>query len=282
MNKSINLVLNCGYARALAQIGVYDCLVQNSITINSITSVGFGAYTGILIATGLSPEKIIDFFKSIPTENYFQASNTDDGIFDCSKLIQNLANVINYKNIEDLPIKFKVVLYDFINNESVEITKGNIFEVVKKSITYPLIFRLYKDDMKSLVNGKLINPLPLGNLDKKNNTLVIDTESQHHRSINQIVKLPSIWSDNIFPLNPILWLLRRKKVAKLELRVLEMLKTKEIDWILEENNPEFLIRFEQHPLSQTILTDDFKDAQKIISMGKDLGEKMIKNFNFQK
>src|SRR3989344_4478710 len=281
MNKSINLVLNCGYARALAQIGVYDCLVQNSITINSITSVGFGAYTGILIATGLSPEKIIDFFKSIPTENYFQASNTDDGIFDCSKLIQNLANVINYKNIEDLPIKFKVVLYDFINNESVEITKGNIFEVVKKSITYPLIFRLSKDDMKSLVNGKLINPLPLGNLDKKNNTLVIDTESQHHRSINQIVKLPSIWSDNIFPLNPILWLLRRKKVAKLELRVLEMLKTKEIDWILEENNPEFLIRFEQHPLSQTILTDDFKDAQKIISMGKDLGEKMIKNFNFQ-
>ncbi len=161
--KNVALVLSSGGARGLAHIGAINELKQNGYRIRSIAGSSMGALVGGMYATG----KLEDFKKWMMTIDkrkilsLIDLSLSISHIVKGDKIIDALKEIVPDVNIEDLPIEYKAVATDWKNGREIVFSKGSLYEAIRASISIPLFFNpVCRDDM-ILVDGGIINPLPL-------------------------------------------------------------------------------------------------------------------------
>ncbi|MFV1983121.1 MAG: patatin-like phospholipase family protein [Thiohalomonadales bacterium] len=161
--KTVSLVLGSGGARGLAHIGVIHCLEENDFKIESISGCSMGALVGGIYATG----KLDDF------ENWVKAITKADivtlldlswkisGLVKGDKIINTLTELVGDVFIEDLPIKYTAVAADFCNEKEVWMNSGKLFDAIRASISLPLFFTPFKYNDIQLIDGGVLNPVPI-------------------------------------------------------------------------------------------------------------------------
>lgn len=278
MKQKINLVLTCGYARCFAQIGAIRLLQQSEVEVNSITAVGFGSFIAALICAGYPIDKVADFFLSTKPQDYCHSNReTNTGLFTSSEFLKRIQQKLGSLRFGNLKLPLVLVLHDLTKGKTVEVKDGPLSDVLAEENTYPLLYDFGPN--QNMVNGKILSPLPvaIARTNFGGPIWAIDTESQHQRPIQNILIDTSPWAEALTAVNPILWILGRKKVSRLELRVLEMIKTTTIDWIIQDEKPDVLLRLEDHPESRFIHQDDFQKVDKLILLGEEIAQNYLKD-----
>ncbi|MBW6490163.1 MAG: patatin-like phospholipase family protein [Lentimicrobium sp.] len=174
-NIKISLVLSSGGARGLAHIGAIDALIEHGYEITAIAGTSMGSLVGGVYACGKMEE-----FRSFMTEltrmdviRLMDLAVSKTGIIKGEKVFNEMKNFLGNVRIEDLPIPYAAIAADLNHHREVVITKGNLLSAIRASSSIPSVLMPVSKDGKLLVDGGLVNPLPLEHVEiPKGNILV--------------------------------------------------------------------------------------------------------------
>ena len=160
---TVSLVLGSGGARGLSHIGVIQWLTENGYEIRSIAGSSMGALVGGIFAAG----KLEIYAEWVLALERMQVVRMLDpafgrpGLFKGERIMGVLRELIGDCAIEDLPISFTAVATDLETGEEVWLREGGLFDAIRASIATPLVFRPFKHGARTLLDGALVNPLPI-------------------------------------------------------------------------------------------------------------------------
>lgn len=166
MNKNpttVSLVLGSGGARGLAHIGVIQWLTENGYDIRSISGASMGALVGGIYATS-KLEVYAEWVLALERMHVLKLLDPtigSPGLFKGERIISVLRQLIGDCAIEDLPISFTAVSTDLESGEEVWLRKGNLFDAIRASMATPLVFTPFKHGDRLLVDGAVVNPVPI-------------------------------------------------------------------------------------------------------------------------
>lgn len=169
---TVSLVLGSGGARGLAHIGVIQWLTDNGYDIRSIAGSSMGALVGGIYATSKleTYAKWVLALERIQVLRLLDPTFGRDGLFKGERIMGVLRELIGDCAIEELPISFTAVATDLESGEEVWLREGGLFDAIRASIATPLVFTPFKHGTRTLLDGALVNPLPIAP------TLTDDTE----------------------------------------------------------------------------------------------------------
>ena len=161
--KSVSLVLGSGGARGLAHIGVIHWLEENGFKIESISGCSIGAIIGGVYAAG-KMDDFEEWTKAITKVDIFKLLDVSwkrNGLVKGEKIIDSLTELVGDVMIEDLPIKYTAVAVDIINEKEVWMNSGRLFDAIRASMSLPLFFTPVKYKGIYLIDGGVLNPVPI-------------------------------------------------------------------------------------------------------------------------
>lgn len=173
--KSVSLVLGSGGARGLAHIGIIKWLVEHDYQIRSISGCSIGALVGGVYAAG----RLSEFEKWIIGIDKFEIFSLLDlawkanGLVQGDKIINTLVKLLGDQKIEDLPLRYTAVAADIENEKEVWMNSGSLFEAIRASISLPLFFTPVHRHGVLLIDGGVLNPVPIAPTFGDNNDLTI-------------------------------------------------------------------------------------------------------------
>jgi NTE family protein len=179
----IHLVLGSGGARGLAHIGVVRVLRERGYRIESITGCSMGALVGALIVTGHldAYEEWVCQLTRRDVIRFLDISLLGrSGMVKGDKLMEQLGGWLEGIALEDLPIPLTVVAADIAARKEVWITRGDVLEAVRASIAVPGVFTPLVKHGRVLVDGGILNPLPIppARIDSSTLTLAVSVSGR--------------------------------------------------------------------------------------------------------
>lgn len=161
--KTISLVLGSGGARGMAHIGVIQVLEERGFEIRSISGSSIGALVGGIYAAGeLEPyREWVCALERLDVLRLLDVSFSGKALFKGERIINTLKDLIGDQNIEDLPISFTAVATELDESKEVWLSRGPLFDAIRASIAFPTIFSSFSYNGKKLVDGGLLNPIPI-------------------------------------------------------------------------------------------------------------------------
>lgn len=161
--KTVSLVLGSGGARGLAHIGVIHWLEENDFKIESIAGCSIGAVIGGVYAAGKlnEYEQWVRSITKIDIFTLLDLSWEKSGLVRGDKIINTLIKLVGKKRIEDLPFPYTAVAADIVNQKEVWIKSGSLFDAMRASFAIPLLFTPFKYKGVDLVDGGILNPVPI-------------------------------------------------------------------------------------------------------------------------
>lgn len=161
--KTVSLVLGSGGARGLAHIGVIKVLEEKGYEIRSIAGCSMGALIGGVYAAG----KLDDYEEwasglgRLDIVNMMDISWDGGGLVKGNKLIGVLSDMVGDCQIEDLPVRFTAVATELETGMEVWLSKGSLLDAIRSSISLPLFFTPVKRRENLLIDGGVVNPVPI-------------------------------------------------------------------------------------------------------------------------
>jgi NTE family protein len=159
----VSLVLGSGGARGLAHIGIIQRLEQTGYRIDSIAGASMGALVGGIYAAGKldSYRDWVCALRSTDVLRFLDLSFSVGGLFKGERIIDTLREMVGDHAIEDLPLAYTAVATDIDRQREVWITRGPLFDAIRASIAVPTIFTPHDYQGSTLVDGALLNPVPI-------------------------------------------------------------------------------------------------------------------------
>lgn len=161
--QTVSLVLGSGGARGLAHIGVIRWLLENNYEIKSIAGCSIGSLIGGVYAAGkldLLEEWMLSINK-LDIAALLDLSWGSGGIFKGDKIINTLKKFLEDVEIENLSIPFTAVAADIVTEKEVWINTGSLFDAIRASVSLPLFFTPVKYKDSILIDGGILNPVPI-------------------------------------------------------------------------------------------------------------------------
>jgi NTE family protein len=178
---TISLVLGSGGARGYAHIGAIEELCAQGFDIRSVSGCSMGALIGGIYAAG-KLEAYRDWAKALQRFDVLRLLDWTfrGGLIKGDRIINKLRDLIGDVNIEDLPISFTAVAVDLMAQREVWFSRGSLFDAVRASIAIPALLRPHHYQGRTLVDGALLNPVPITPTlrDLTDCTIAIDVNAQ--------------------------------------------------------------------------------------------------------
>lgn len=173
--KNVALVMATGGARGLAHIGVIDELERLGYTISSIAGCSMGAIVGAAFAARRWAEckEVLSNMNSKAIIQIADVRLSRKGILGGEKLYKKMEQIFSDTRIEDMEIPFTAVATNILNQQEVVFDRGKVVDALRASISLPFIFKPYELNDMALVDGGLLNPLPLNRVARKADDLLI-------------------------------------------------------------------------------------------------------------
>jgi len=173
----IGLALGTGAARGLAHIGVLEVLEKEGIPIDMIAGTSAGAFVGALYAQG----KDISLIRNLAIDLRWKrlASLVDltlpkTGFIGGKRIKDELESIFGGDlKFSDLGIPLACVATDIMTGEEIVLDHGSVLEGVRASISIPGIFTVVKLEGRYLVDGGLVNPVPVSILKRMGADFII-------------------------------------------------------------------------------------------------------------
>ena len=159
----IGLALGSGGARGITHLGVWQRLQELEIPIHCIAGTSIGAIAGATIAAGRVDEAIawckMSSWKKLP--ELVLDLPTIKALIAGRKVEKKLRQIIATERFSDLPIPFAAVATDLNTGEAVVMQEGDLISAVRASMAIPGVFSPVERDGRVLIDGGLVNPVPV-------------------------------------------------------------------------------------------------------------------------
>ncbi len=177
----LGLALGSGSARGWAHIGVIRALIEAGIRIDYVAGTSIGAVVGAIYASGNieALEEIVLQLDWKQIASFLDVVFPKSGLIDGNRISEFIRTHVGAKNIEDLSLPFCAVSTDLITGNEVVIKDGDIIEAVRASISVPGIFTPVRKGDMILVDGGLVNPVPVSVVREMGADLVIAVDLNH-------------------------------------------------------------------------------------------------------
>lgn len=162
--KRIGLALGSGGARGWAHIGVLNALAEADIQVEAVAGTSMGSLVGAAFASGKIDAldhvaRHLDWRQVLSMMLEFSLPRT--GLIDGARIVRFVQDHVMATEIENLPMPFAAVATDIQTGDEIVLQDGNVAEAVRASIAIPGLFTpLVRNDLV-LVDGGLVNPLPV-------------------------------------------------------------------------------------------------------------------------
>lgn len=160
----IGLALGGGAARGFAHIGIIRTLVANGIVPDVVVGTSIGAVVGGLYAAGRL-DTLEEWGRSVQGMRnilgYLDIRLNGSGLIGGEKLATRLEAACGQTLIEDLPIKFAAVATEVRTGHEIWLTRGRAVDAMRASYALPGIFSPVLIGDRWLVDGALVNPVPV-------------------------------------------------------------------------------------------------------------------------
>ncbi|MEE9193505.1 MAG: patatin-like phospholipase family protein [Thermodesulfobacteriota bacterium] len=166
MKKAI--ALGGGGAKGYAHLGVLKALKELDIHFDIVTGTSIGSFVGAVYAGG-GIEKLEEISLKINIADLpriLTPAFSKHGLLSGNYINQLLQKVITQEKIEELPIKYAAVSVDINKGETVSFTKGNLGMAIRSSIAVPGLFTPVIDGDRFLVDGGVMEPVPVNSARK--------------------------------------------------------------------------------------------------------------------
>ena len=158
----ITLALGGGGAKGNAHIGVLRRLEKEGYRIRSVAGTSFGGLVAILYASGLTPDEIEEVFTLTDQGNlYVRDSKDGPSLLGLSGVRKLLNTVLGEKTFDDLKIPCAVTAVDTKTGSEVVISEGFLRDGVLATIALPGIFPPHRLNDWELMDGGVLNPVPV-------------------------------------------------------------------------------------------------------------------------
>jgi len=162
--RRLGLALSSGGPRGVAHVGVLQALTEADIPIHVIAGASVGAQVGGLFAAGVPLSDIARLWSEmgftrvarslLPTFPWRGWSSGEE-------VRRVLYPLVGDRRIEDLPLRYAAVATDLRTGEPVAITQGLLVDAIRASVSVPGLFVPAELDGRLLVDGGVVNPLPV-------------------------------------------------------------------------------------------------------------------------
>ena len=282
--KNVALTLSSGGARGLAHIGAIEALEAQGYHISSIAGCSMGALIGGVYAAGKLNEfrewmKTIDRKKMLGLIDFSLSLNH---LVKGTRIIEAIMEFVPDVNIEDLPIPYCAVATDLKAGREVMFRKGSLFKAIRASISLPSFYEPVKRNDMILIDGGIINPLPLNRVKRQAGDMLVGVDVSGHDYKAQ-------W-DELQRLTAI-----QKHDKSLKTKILDMLIPDNIEFnyytvlsrasslMIRQNsilmtqlmNPDILIDIQMNRYG----TFDFDKSEKLIAIGRQKALQAINKFD---
>ncbi len=171
----VHLVLGSGGARGMAHIGVIEELEKDGHEIIEVIGCSMGAVVGGIYASGHLPA-YRDWLLSLSKSSVWRLLDftfTRHGFLKGEKVFDRILNMTGPLHIEDLSIPFTAVATEMYHRQEVIFTHGDLFHALRASISIPGIFTPVKVKDQILVDGGVLNPLPLNLVHRQDEAIIV-------------------------------------------------------------------------------------------------------------
>jgi NTE family protein len=159
----IGLALGGGAARGFAHIGIVRALVARGIIPDVVVGTSIGAVVGGAYAAG-HLDTLEEWARSLQPRNilgYLDIRLNGSGLIGGNKLAAQLEAAMGQTLIEDLPVKFATVATEVRTGHEIWLTHGRMVDAMRASYALPGIFSPVLVGDRWLVDGALVNPVPV-------------------------------------------------------------------------------------------------------------------------
>jgi NTE family protein len=161
----IGVALGSGGARGLAHIAYLEELDKLGVKPACLSGASIGSIVGALYAGGMSGTAIRELALGISLVDIPRlvdlSGPRDAGIIKGRKIEEWLDRVLPAKKFEDLEIPLRIVAADFWRGEQVVFDSGDLVPAIRASISIPGVFEPYEFEGRLLVDGGVVNPVPV-------------------------------------------------------------------------------------------------------------------------
>jgi NTE family protein len=182
----IGLALGSGGARGFAHIGVIKVLEEAKIPIHCISGSSMGALVGAFYGAGYTPKQMATMALHFQRKYYLDFTVPKMGFITGDKVKQLIKILTKSKNIEDLNPNVSIVATDLLKGEKVVFKNGDLSTAIRASISIPGIFVPHEVDGRLLVDGAVVDRVPVSEVKKMNADIVIAVDVSYFEVEPQI------------------------------------------------------------------------------------------------
>lgn len=173
--KKVQLVLGGGGARGIAHISIIEMLQNDGFEIESVIGCSMGAVVGGLHCTGHLPI-YRDWLLTLTRPSLFSLLDftiPNIGFLKGEKILGKMHDITGDQLIENLKIPYTAVATDLAKHEEVYFREGDLYAAMRASISIPGVFTPVIHEDSVLVDGGVLNPLPLNLADPSKDSLIV-------------------------------------------------------------------------------------------------------------
>jgi NTE family protein len=163
--KTVGLVLGSGSSRGWAHIGVIEALEEEKIPIDYVAGCSIGSYVGAIYASG-SLKSLKEFVLRMDGKkvfSYFDVVFPRSGVLNGTKRLKELFSMhSDAADFSDLKIPLMMVATDLASGKKVVLKSGSILTALRATMSIPGLFAPVKVKDRWLVDGGLVDPVPVG------------------------------------------------------------------------------------------------------------------------
>ena len=161
--RKIGLALGSGSARGWSHIGVIRVLREEGIDIDIVCGTSIGSIVGSAFAAG-ALDKLEEWARELAWSDilgFMDVTLPRSGLIEGDRIAKFFRENLSDPNIEDLPLPFAAVATNLTSGQEVLLREGSLMDAIRASISMPGIFTPFKQGDRWLVDGGLVNPVPV-------------------------------------------------------------------------------------------------------------------------
>ncbi|WDY59672.1 patatin-like phospholipase family protein [Pseudomonas sp. PSKL.D1] len=244
MGKRVALVLGSGGARGYAHIGVIEEIERRGYDIACVAGCSMGAVIGGIYAAG----KLKDYRNWIESLDYLDVLRLVDvsfrlGAIRGDKVFGQIRKIVGEINIEQLRIPYTAVAADLTNQQEIWFQEGCLHQAMRASAAIPSLFTPVVQGNRMLVDGGILNPLPIVPVVSSHCDLIIavnlNSTNQKHYQL-PVIERPAAFKMRFDALLSSLGsrLPFRRKPAEELMRIEQEIVTPPNPWLADAASPE--------------------------------------------
>lgn len=264
--KKIGLALGSGSAKGLAHIGVLKVLEKHKIPIDFIAGTSMGSLVGALYCSEPNAQKIEQEMLNTKSKwkSIIDLTFPRAGLIKGEKMEKDLREKLENKNFKDLKIPFFVTAVDIQNEQEVIFHKGDVAKAVRSSISVPGVFVPTENNGRILVDGGVIDPLPVEVLKQAGADIIIAVNVLGLKEKKPILSEEAIVKENK---------IKKPNIINTLLKTFQIIEAEGSRAILEKLGADLIIT----PDLEGIRSIDFFKVDEVIKRGERAAERSLQD-----